>query len=72
MKKNVTFTVDADIYEKFCIALNLTDETQDDAAENCMRWYIKNYTMKALYEGVPGYYDRTPTLYEDDSDGDDD
>ena len=31
MKKDVTFTVDTDIYEKFCIALNLTEETQDDA-----------------------------------------
>lgn len=47
MKKDVTFTVDADIYEKFCIALNLTEETQDDAAENCMRWYIAKTFEKA-------------------------
>jgi hypothetical protein len=40
MDKNVTFTVDADVYEKFNIALNLTNETKDVAIENCMRWYI--------------------------------
>ncbi|MEC2076115.1 hypothetical protein [Metabacillus fastidiosus] len=38
--KSVTFTIDADIYEKFCIALNLTNETKDVAVEKCMRWYI--------------------------------
>ena len=26
MEKNVTFKVDADIYEKFCIALNLAED----------------------------------------------
>lgn len=48
MKKSVTFTVDADIYEKFCIALNLTDETQDDAVENRMRWYIAKTFEKSI------------------------
>ena len=47
MEKNVTFTVDADIYEKFCMALNLTAETQNEAAENCMRWYIAKTFEKA-------------------------
>lgn len=45
--KNVTFTVDADVYEKFCIALNLTNETQDAAVESCMRWYIAKAFDKA-------------------------
>lgn len=40
MRKNVTFKIDADIYDKFCIALNLTNDTEDIAIENCMRWYI--------------------------------
>lgn len=40
MEKNVIFTVDSDVYEKFCMALNLTAETQNEAAEKCMRWYI--------------------------------
>lgn len=47
MDKSVTFTVDADVYEKFCIALNLTNETKDIAAENCMRWYIAKTFEKA-------------------------
>ena len=47
MDKSVTFTVDADVYEKFCIALNLTNETQDAAVESCMRWYIAKTFEKA-------------------------
>jgi len=40
VNKSVTFTSDADVYEKFCNALNLTNETQEAAVESCMRWYI--------------------------------
>lgn len=63
MKKNVTFTVDADIYEKFCIALNLTDETQDDAAENCMRWYI----AKTFEKASQAYNPRTAAKQSDEN-----
>ena len=28
------------IYEKFCLALNLTNESENVAIETCMRWYI--------------------------------
>lgn len=47
MDKSVTFVVDTDVYEKFCIALNLANETKDVAAENCMRWYIAKTFEKA-------------------------
>lgn len=47
MDKSVTFTVDADVYEKFCIAMSLTNETKDVAAENCIRWYITKTFEKA-------------------------
>ena len=47
MGKNITFTIDADVYEKFCIALNLTNDTEDVAIENCMRWYIAKTFEKA-------------------------
>jgi hypothetical protein len=47
VNKSVTFTVDVDVYEKFCIALNLTKETQDTAVESCMRWYITKTFEKA-------------------------
>ena len=40
MSKNISFMVDADVYEKFNIALNLTGETSDEAADACLRWYI--------------------------------
>lgn len=40
MDKKVMFTVDGDVYDKFCIALKLTNESADSVAESCMRWYI--------------------------------
>lgn len=40
MEKKISFTVDSDIYEKFCLALNLTNESENVAIETCMRWYI--------------------------------
>ena len=49
MDKSVTFSVDADVYEKFCIALSLTSETKDVAVENCMRWYIAKTFEKASH-----------------------
>lgn len=51
MSKSVTFTVDADVYEKFCIALNLTNETKDAAVESCMRWYIAK-TLKRHHKPI--------------------
>jgi len=53
VKKKVTFEVDADVYEKFCIALNLTNETQDTAVENCMRWYIAKIFEKVSQDYNP-------------------
>ena len=40
MEKKICFAVDSDIYEKFCLALNLTNENENVAIETCMRWYI--------------------------------
>ncbi|MFV0361478.1 MAG: hypothetical protein ACK5LL_00090, partial [Suipraeoptans sp.] len=50
MKKEITFSLDNDIYEKFCIALHLTNEDEDDAVENCMRTYIAKTFEKASHE----------------------
>lgn len=47
MDKDVTYTVDSDVYEKFCIALKLTNESKDFAIDNCMRWYIAKTFEKA-------------------------
>ena len=55
MDKNITFTVEADVYEKFCIALNLTNESKDVAIENYMRWYI----AKTFEEASQAYNPKT-------------
>lgn len=53
MDKKIYFTVDADVYEKFCLALNLTNESEDVAIETCMRWYIAKAFEKASLEYNP-------------------
>lgn len=47
MSKNITIAVDEDIYEKFCIALSLTKDGQDNAIEHCLKWYIAKSFEKA-------------------------
>lgn len=53
MSKNISFMVDADVYEKFNIALNLTGETSDEAADACLRWYIAQAFGNASKEYIP-------------------
>jgi len=56
MRKNITFSVDSDVYEKFIMALNLSGKTADEAGEACLCWYIaqafenvsKEYTPRAV------------------------
>lgn len=40
MRKSISFNVDADVFDKFNMALNLSGETSDEAADSCLRWYI--------------------------------
>ena len=40
MRKNISFTVDSDVYEKFNIALNLSGDTIDEAIDASLRWYV--------------------------------
>ena len=55
MRKSISFNVDADVFDKFNMALNLSGETSDEAADSCLRWYIaqafgnvsKEYTPRA-------------------------
>jgi hypothetical protein len=47
MNKNLTVTIDDDIYEKFRIALSLTKDEQNQAIEHCMKWYITKSFEKA-------------------------
>ena len=42
MDKKISFSVDADVYEKFCLALSLTNETEDAAIEKCWEEGLQN------------------------------
>lgn len=53
MTTRVIFCVDEDVYSKFCLALTLTGEAQDKAAESCLRWYIANTFEQASHEYDP-------------------
>lgn len=47
MVRNITISINEDIYEKFCLAMNLTKDTENTAIETCMRWYIAKTFEKA-------------------------
>ena len=50
MKKDITFSVDSDFYEKFRIATDLAKDDENTAIEKCMRWYVsKNFGEIADY-----------------------
>ena len=53
MNTNITFTVDSDVYEKFNIALGLSGESSDEAANSCLRWYIAQAFENASKEYTP-------------------
>ena len=53
MQKNISFSVDSDVYEKFNMVLNLSGETVDDAGEACLRWYIAQAFGNASKEYTP-------------------
>lgn len=46
MNKEITFSINSDIYEKFLVAVNLTKEETDEAVESCMRRYISETFKK--------------------------
>lgn len=53
MVRNITFSIDEDIYEKFSLAMNLTKDSENDAIETCMKWYIAKAFEKASQEYNP-------------------
>lgn len=53
VNKEIKFNIDADVYEKFCLALNLTNDSKEDAIEICMRSYIAKAFEKASQEYNP-------------------
>lgn len=53
MVRNITISINEDIYEKFSLALNLTKDSENDAIETCMKWYIAKAFEKASQEYNP-------------------
>jgi len=51
MKKTITFTIEEDLYEKFCLAMQLTKEDETNAFENSLKWYITK-----TFEKMSQYY----------------
>ena len=50
MEKKIAFTIKDDIYDKFCLALNLSKEEEDRALETCLKWYITKTFGKVYRE----------------------
>ena len=50
MEKKISFTIEEDIYEKFCLALNLTKEEEVKAIETSLKWYIAKTFEKVSLE----------------------
>ena len=53
MSKEVTVVVDKDVYDKFCIALQLSNEDENVVVENAMRSYITRTFDKISQEYSP-------------------
>ena len=53
ISKNISFTIDPDIYEKFNVALAHSGETSDEAADACFRWYIAQAFGNVSKEYIP-------------------
>lgn len=53
MKKKLSILIEEDIYDKFYMALSLTKQEENRAAEECMKWYIAKTFEKISREYQP-------------------
>lgn len=53
MNRNINISINEDVYEKFCLAMNLTKDTENEALEICMKWYIAKTFEKASQDYNP-------------------
>ena len=53
MQREISFSVDLDVYEKFNMALSLSGDTLEEAADSCLRWYIAQVFGNASKEYKP-------------------
>lgn len=68
MEKEVHFLIDNDVYEKFCIALHLTNEDENEAIEKCMRTYIARTFERASQEYSPAVGKKARVAVDEDRD----
>lgn len=61
MDRNITVSINEDVYEKFCLAMNLTKDSENHALETCMRWYIAKTFEKASQDYNPKAASRKTT-----------
>lgn len=53
MEKEISFKIKDDIYDKFCLALNLSKEEENEVVETCLKWYIAKTFGKISKEYEP-------------------
>ena len=53
MNKEIRLNMNSDVYEKFCLALKLTNESEETVIENLMRSYIARTFEKVSQEYNP-------------------
>ena len=53
MSKEISFLIDEDVYEKFLLAMSISKDSEEQAIEMCMRWYIAKTFEKASHEYNP-------------------
>lgn len=59
MEKKISITIEEDIYDKFCLALNLSKEEEAQAVETCFKWYIAKTFDKISKEYEPEVLEKT-------------
>lgn len=60
MSKKVSFFIDEDVYEKFLLAMDISKESEEEAIEMSMRWYIAKTFEKASHEYNPKKVSKSP------------
>lgn len=53
MGKKINIQVNEDVYEKFLLAMNISKDSEEQAIEMCMRWYITKTFERAYHEYNP-------------------
>ncbi len=60
MSKKVSFFIDENVYEKSLLAMDIFKESEKEAIETCMRWYIAKTFEKTSHEYKPKKVSKSP------------